>query len=83
MSAARHTGPMAGKEAKMSRNSPTSSPLLVDEREAARLLNISPRKMWQLAASGAIPIVRIDSCKRYDLLDLQSYINAQKSGGEA
>jgi len=32
---------------------------LLDERAAARRLGISPRAMWGLADSGAIPFIRI------------------------
>lgn len=34
-------------------------PLLVDIREAARLLNVSERTVWQLANDGAITAVKI------------------------
>jgi hypothetical protein len=59
----------------------STSPLLANERESARLLSISTRKMWQLGASGAIPFVKIGRSKRYDVDDLRAYINAQKSEG--
>ena len=35
--------------------------LLVDEREAARLLSISPRTLWGLRNAGRIACVRIGS----------------------
>jgi hypothetical protein len=66
----------------MSNSTPTPSPLLADERESARLLSISTRKMWQLGASGAIPFIKIGRSKRYAIADLRAYINAQKSGGK-
>ena len=65
----------------MPSNSPIPDPLLVDERESARLLNISKRKMWQLGASGEIPFVKIGRSKRYDVDDLRAFIRAQKTGG--
>jgi hypothetical protein len=60
---------------------PSLEPLLVDERESARLLDISPRKMWQLGASGEISYVKIGRSKRYAVDDLRAYISAQKTGG--
>jgi excisionase family DNA binding protein len=54
--------------------------LLIREKEAARLLQISNRAMWALAASGAIPFVKIGRSKRYDPDDLRAYIRAQKTG---
>lgn len=40
-------------------------PLLVDETEAARLLGMSERKVWQLARDGVLPADRIGGSKRY------------------
>lgn len=54
--------------------------ILVDEREAARLLSISPRTMFTLAAARKIRTVRIGRSKRYDLADLHEYIELQKEG---
>jgi len=55
--------------------------LLIREKEAARLLQISNRAMWALGASGKIPVVRVGRSKRYDVEDLRAYIRAQKTGG--
>ena len=67
----------------MSGNTPAKlAPLLVDEREAARLLGVSPRTVWALAASGELSVVRIKRAKRYDMADLRAYIDAQKQGGD-
>ena len=52
---------------------------LLDERAAARRLGISPRAMWGLAASGAIPFIRIGPrLKRYDPRDLVDYIERNR-----
>jgi len=56
-------------------------PLLVNEREAAKLLSVSPRTIWARSASGELPIVRIGRSKRYDVSDLRAFIEAQKTGG--
>jgi len=60
-----------------------SEPLLVNEREAAQLLGVSPRTVWSLNASGELRSVRIGRCKRYDLADLLAYIARKKEGGDA
>lgn len=54
-------------------------PLLVKPPEAARLLSISPRKLWELTNCGEIPCVRIGAAVRYSLSDLEAWIQSQKS----
>ena len=56
-------------------------PLLIDKTAACRLLSISPRKLWSLTASGDIPKVRIGRSVRYDVRDIEAYIEQQKQGG--
>ncbi len=56
---------------------------LLTRREAAAFLAISQRKLDQLTASGALPRVRIGSCVRFDVIDLQSFANSQKVGGHS
>ena len=52
---------------------------LLDERVAARRLGISPRAMWGLADSGAIPFIRIGPrLKRYDPRDLADFIRRNR-----
>ena len=51
------------------------APLLLTEEQAAELLSISPRKVWELAASGAIPSVKIGALKRYRRADLQAWVD--------
>lgn len=53
--------------------------LLVDEVTAARLLSVSPRTLWQLAADGEVPVVRVRSAKRYSVADLQHWIAQSKA----
>ena len=50
------------------------APLLLTEAQAAELLSLSPRKMWELAACGAIPFVKIGALKRYRLIDLEEWV---------
>ena len=54
------------------------SSLLLNEREAARLLNISPRTLWNLRAAGKIRYVRIAATGvRYARTDLVKFIETQ------
>ena len=54
-------------------------PLLVDTREAARLLGVSSRTVWRLYASQELPIVRIGRAVRFDVADLRKLIEQLKS----
>jgi len=56
---------------------PTLPPLLFTEREAARMLSISPRTLWALAACGEIRTVKIGAAKRYPLVELRRWIDAK------
>ncbi len=54
-------------------------PLLVDEREAARLLGVSPRTMWQLNHDGVIPEIRVGKGgKRYSVATLRAWVESQE-----
>ncbi|GIW96966.1 MAG: hypothetical protein KatS3mg111_0299 [Pirellulaceae bacterium] len=55
--------------------------LLLKPQEAAEALAISPRKLWEMTASGQIPAVRIGRAVRYDLADLRRWIDDQKQKG--
>ena len=61
------------------------APLLLTEAQAAELLSLSPRKVWELAACGAIPCIRIHTAKRYRLIDLEEWVNrgCPTSGGQS
>jgi hypothetical protein len=50
------------------------APLLLEERAAAAILCISPRKLWELAACGAIKSVKIGALKRYRRIDLEEWV---------
>lgn len=56
-------------------------PWLVDSREAARLLNVSERALWELGVTGKLPRVRVGRSVRFDLADLRNFIDSQKRGG--
>lgn len=56
---------------------PPKSPILIDSREAARLLSISPRKLWELTNVGEIPSLRIGRAVRYRVADLEAWTERQ------
>ena len=58
----------------------TTSPLLVDPREASRLLCVCEKALWNLTKRGELPAVRIGRSIRYDLVDIRAYISRSKIG---
>ena len=54
-------------------------PLLLKPREAARLLAISERKLWQLTNCREIGAVRIGRAVRYSYADLRAWTEARKT----
>lgn len=52
------------------------TPLLLTEAQAAELLSLSPRKVWELAACGAIKSVKIGALKRYRKCDLEEWVSS-------
>ena len=46
--------------------------------QAAALLCLSPRKTWELTATGELPTVRIGRAVRIDRRDLEAWIDANK-----
>lgn len=59
-------------------NASAIAPRLVKPREAAAYLAISERKLWSLTQDGRIPAVRLDRSVRYDVADLDRFIQAAK-----
>jgi hypothetical protein len=55
--------------------------LLLNAREAAHSLAISPRKLWELTKLGRITCVRVDRSVRYYVDDLRKFIEQQREGG--
>lgn len=51
---------------------------LLTSREAASLLAVSPRKLWELTNCSAIPHIRIGRSVRYCPRDLAAWIGEQK-----
>ena len=56
----------------------TNANRLLSRREAATYLAISPRKLDQLVANGDLPRVKIGSAVRFERVDLDDFIAAQK-----
>ena len=58
----------------------TNSPYkrLVKCREAAAYLGICERKLWELEKDKRIPSVRIDRAVRFDIADLDAFIQSVK-----
>jgi len=57
--------------------------LLVDAREAARLLSVSPRTLWAMTHQGDLPCVRIGRLVRYDVAGLTRWVADRQQGGKA
>jgi excisionase family DNA binding protein len=56
--------------------------LLVDRREAARLLGVSPGTIDNLRRRGDLPSVKLLSRRLFDVTDLRRYIEARKGVGQ-
>lgn len=60
-------------------NTPTTlAPLLVDRREAARLLGVSPGTIDNLRLRGELASVKIGARRLYDMADLRRLIDTRK-----
>ena len=59
--------------------------LLVDAKDAARMLAVSLRKLWAMTfeEEPGLPYVRCGRLVRYPVDDLQRWIESQRKGGEA
>jgi excisionase family DNA binding protein len=51
--------------------------LLVTEREAAKLLQVSPRTLWTLRNGGKVPFIRVGHQVRYSPEQLREWIKQQ------
>ena len=52
---------------------------LVNTRQAARYLGISPRSLWSLYNRGELPTVRLGRSVRFDVDDLDIWIRHTKT----
>jgi Helix-turn-helix domain len=56
--------------------------LLVDEREARRLLGgLCAKTMFNLRRAGELPAVKIGSRTMYDMADLRRFVDRHKGAG--
>lgn len=60
----------------------TPAPLLVDRREAARLLGVSAGTIDNLRIRGELPSVKVAARRLYDVDDLRRYVEARKAVAE-
>ena len=56
------------------------NPKLLTPKQAAQSLAISERTLWTLTKSGQIVHVQIGRLVRYDVADLQRWIDDKKAG---
>ncbi len=70
----------------MSGETNLSQPLAYRPREAAKVLGISERTLWQLTHDGKVPCVRLGTGKRravlYPVAELQAWLSREANGGE-
>ncbi|MEO6708566.1 MAG: helix-turn-helix domain-containing protein [Planctomycetota bacterium] len=55
-------------------------PLLLRPGEAAKLLAISPRKLWELTNMGEVPVIRIGRSLRYPREALRAWVSNRQGG---
>jgi|GEM_PF-405913 len=70
--------PEPPKHAASQKRRHTKPPQLLTEREAAKALAISPRKLWQLRTDGEVRCIRVGRSVRYDPDDLNAWIEQQR-----
>ena len=58
-----------------------SKRILVNTKDAAELLSISPRQVYMLAAEGRLKKVKIGSSTRYRVTDLHKFAEDILKGG--
>ena len=65
------------------KNEGATIPLLADTKTAAKMLAVSPRKIWAMTfeESPGLPYVRVGRLVRYSVADLQRWIELQRKGG--
>jgi hypothetical protein len=53
---------------------------LATRAQMAKLLQVSPRHLWKMQASGAIPVIRLGKVVRYDVEDTLQRLRASAGG---
>ncbi len=61
----------------------SKSVLLVDPKEAAKMLAVSPRKLWGMTFEDqpGLPFVRLGRLVRYRIDELERWTESQQHGG--
>lgn len=61
----------------------TGPELLVDPKAAAKMLAVSPRKLWAMTFEDqpGLPYIRCGRLVRYPIADLKLWIESQRKGG--
>ena len=54
--------------------------LLIKVPEAAAQLGVSRAKLYELIASGALPAVKVNGCRRLRAADVRSYVEGLTAG---
>lgn len=64
----------------MANDGPETTALLVSARDAARMLAVSPRKLWSMtfAETPRLPHLKIGRLTRYCPYDLQEWVDEQR-----
>lgn len=57
-------------------------PLLLTPRDAARLLSVCERTLYELTRSGEIPVIRRGRLVRYSIEDLRAWIDRRRENGD-
>lgn len=65
-----------------SETTPKPAPMLVDRREAGRLLGVSAGSIDNLRAAGELPSVKLRGRRLFDVADLRRLIDARKAVDE-
>lgn len=60
-------------------NAPGTAPLLVDRREAGRLLGVSPGTIDNLRLRGELPSVKLLARRLFDVGDLRRFVESRKA----
>ena len=56
-------------------------PPLLTTKDVARLLAVSPRKVWELSNCGELPPIRIGRAVRFDQKDVELFIKRRRKEG--
>ena len=81
---AAHRGERPNLGERKMREQETQTALLVDPKEAARLLAVSPRKLWAMTfeEKPGLSFIRCGRLVRYPVADLQRWIDTHREGGD-